>query len=486
MFKSGFFLFLGLLVGRALGLVREILIAGKVGTGSVADIVIALVTLPDIVIGILLGNSLTAVFTPTIQSLPKEKRFGYFLKLSTTVGFIFVVLALLLTLQLDGLATVILTHGRDNPIFMSELKWVVWATPILALNSVSRVFLQAENRFSLLSFENVVFNICIILGVLYFSINSDFHVIALAVLAGSLARWFFQFLQIWLIYNRNLSGYHETLHVSHLHRYNLALITGVMIQMLPLYGRSISSSFGGAGALSIYNYAYKFIEFPIALGISVISTLIFPKLSALAVAQDKQSHRQLVEKYQNFMFALCMPLTLLVPSLLLRLAEHSISLKQIPAEDLSKILYLVLIGFLAFVIRGLNEVYVITMNSLGDVKHPMQSTLLSSLVALVTIYYFTKFFGIEGSFWGLNLSFLLTFALNAYFIKKRHQVEILTSLFKTNNKRVFISSVIVSVLFYLLSATQSSLITVVSWVIATTAFYLVLFGQDLIRLRIKR
>lgn len=480
MLRSGFFLFLGLLLGRGLGLFRELLLAGNVGTGNTADIIVALITLPDIAISILLGNSLAAVFIPTIKSLDPSKRFGYFLKLSAWLGAFFFLISFLTVFNVNVIGKIILPSSQNSPEFLHELSWVIWAVPVLALNAVSRVFLQAENRFTLLGMENVLFNICIILGILLFTKNPSLHLISLTVLIGAVFRWALQFIQIWTLYSKNLTGYKTPIQLSDLHRYNLALVTGLMVQLLPIYGRSITSSFEREGALAIYNYAYKFIEFPMALGISVISTLIFPKLTEIAVGGSKRGHSDLIQKSQSLIITLCLPATILVPILLFYLAKKPFPLKQIPAEDLSKIFISIAIGFFAFFIRGLNELYIVILNSLGDVKHPMYSTLIASTVGLVTIYFLTQAFGIYGSFWGLNLSFLVAFLLNIWFLKKKHQVEVLPAILTQSNLKTLFMAFLIGAVFFFVSQYQDVTITVACWTILTLGIYVGTIGRQVL------
>lgn len=282
MLKSGFFLFFGLLLGRVLGLAREFLLATSVGAGTKADIIVALVTLPDVCINILIGNSLAAIFIKKIKALSPNQRFGYFLKLTAYVFTAFFLVATVLFFNIESLAKLILPAQASSFVFQNELRWVVWAVPVLSLNAVSRVFLQAENRFSLMGLENVIFNICVIAAILLFISDPSFKIITTFIIIGVLCRWLFQLVQILFILKLNRTGLQIPISVNDFYRYNMALVTGMLMQILPIYSRSMASYFAGDGALAIFNYSHKIIEFPMVLGISVISSVVFPHLAERA------------------------------------------------------------------------------------------------------------------------------------------------------------------------------------------------------------
>lgn len=435
MFKSGLFLFLGLFLGRTLGLLRELVIAVNIGSNTTADIIIGLITLPDIVVNILLGNALASVFVPAIKKLPITQRLDYFYKLSAKLGSITLCVVALAWWKIDFLANLILPSSAIKTDFQQQLMWIICAVPLIALSAVSRVFLQAENKFTLLGLENVIFNIILILGIFAFSQKPTFELISLSVLIGSALRWALQTVQVWLTYKQENKLQAPAITWVYFKRYSLALVTGIFIQLLPIYGRSIASFYMHEGALSIYNYAYKFIEVPMALGITVISTILFPKMSELAVSNKTIDHYKLVKESQQLIITLCLPASLLIPVGLFLFKDVPIPLKNISQEGFTLIISAVAVGFIALLIRGLNELYVTILNSMGDVKSPMYATLMASIIGGVSISLLTRKFGILGAFWGLNISYLSNWFINILTLKNK-EINIFNGL--GNRKNTFI------------------------------------------------
>ena len=478
MLKSGFFLFLGLLLGRFLGLFRELLLAGNLGSGTTADIIIALITLPDIFISVFVGNSLVAVFTPKIKALPIHKRFGFYLKLSLTFGLIFFLIAGLTFFKIEWLAQVILPAQSTSLELISELRWTVWAVPLLALNAISRVFLQAENKFALLGLENVIFNAAIIGAIYIFIQTPDLRTISLAILIGSLARLVSQVWQICSIYQNGTSGFAENITKHDITKYSHALATGIMIQVLPIYARSMASHFSGDGGLSIFNYSYKFIEFPMALGISIVSLIVYPKLTQAVIDKNKLDHSKLIKNAQEFILFLSVPGCFFMPALLVRLTHHLDLFPNMHHLDLRSILIAVAIGFSILFLRGLNELFVVILNSLHDVKSPLISTGVASFFGFIFIYLLTFKWGIFGGFWALNLTFAVMFVMNIFFLTKVHEIS-LASIFNKRITELFISSALAAIIFYFSSELYSPIGMISLLLVIMAMLYTFLFRSFL-------
>jgi len=479
MLLSGFFLFCGLLLGRGMGLVREFMLANYVGSGRTADIVIALITLPDIVINIMLGNSLAIVFIPAIKKLDQSERFGYFLKLSSIVALIFVSICLAIHLNLDSLYKLILPNEQSSADFARDLSMVIWAIPLLAMNSVSRIFLQAEGKVALLGLENVLFNFCLIIAIFSFADSHHLQLISYGIILGCLLRWLTQFFQILQVYQLKTSGFKLPIHFSDLQKYNLAFMTGLLLQLLPVYGRTITSKFELDGALAIYNYAYKLIEFPMALGISIVSILLFPKLTEKVIQRDSQGHLALTQKSHSFILNLCLPAATLAPLLLFYATQQSFSFNQLSSENLKTIFMSVTVGLVFFPLRGLTELYMNIFNSLGDVKHPFYTHLFSILIGLVAVYFLTQNYGIYGSFWGLNICYLAAFLISIYLLKSKHQISMLPFILNKETFKVLIYNLVLCALFAAVASVLSFNISFIIWVFMVISLYIAMFAKPL-------
>jgi putative peptidoglycan lipid II flippase len=415
--KEGLVLTLGILLGRVLGFARELILLKQFGTSLEADILIAIITLPDIVVGLFVGSALPAVFLKRIQALSEPEKFKFFLKISFwfVAGFVF--FNLILTYNIEKLAFLIFPSQIDNSIFLSELSLVIWTIPFLALNSVTRMFLQSKSQFLLIGLENVIFNFCIITALFVVSSTLEIRWITISLIIGSFLRWLFQLMKLWSSSSWSISQLHSPselqLSFNDFKLYGIAMFTGLLTLCVPYVARSFSSALEGVGAISTFNYAYKFVELPVGLTLTLISTVLYPKLTQQLTTDPGRFKSLVVKSHAVLILALPLSLYFFVGCFSISYFE---GLKSIPLKfDLTIILNLCAIGFLPLFLRLLNELYVIILVSYGQLKKTLYSSILATNLGLLSCYFLSLFFGLRGTFAGIGVYYLLLTVSNLFF-----------------------------------------------------------------------
>lgn len=415
--KAGSLLFMGLLLGRLLGLVREIAMAYSYGVSPAADIIIALVTLPDIVINIFVGNAAAAVFVPMIQNQSSTKKLKFFVRLSLVFFAVFSTIALVMFYRIDLLGRAILPSQNNSDVFLQQLRWTLLAIPFLALNSISRLFLQSENNFFLIGMENVIFNVFIISAIFVTKGGQSLYYITGAIILGSILRWLVQVAKVFKLYGTESQSESSELpiRVKDFYLFSQALSASLIVQLVPILGRSLSSYFEGDGGLAIFNYVYKFSEFAVVLSISIGSTVLFPKLSNLFTT-DLKVFNSFVKNTQKKLILVFLPLSFLIPTLLILsipYVSHFSFLQKFNIE----LFFTYLALCLAFLfVRALNEFYIIVFNAKRDVTTPVKTTFIAALIGLISIYFLTQTYGILGAFIGINMFYTTNLGFNYLFL----------------------------------------------------------------------
>ena len=64
----------GVLLGRLAGFAREALVASSFGSTAEADVVVLMLTVPDLLINLLVGGGLTATLVPRFTQRPDQAR----------------------------------------------------------------------------------------------------------------------------------------------------------------------------------------------------------------------------------------------------------------------------------------------------------------------------------------------------------------------------------------------------------------------------
>ena len=189
---------LGLLLGRLSGFAREAFVAATYGTTTQADIVVLMLTVPDLLVNILMGGAMGAMLVPEFSQSPK--RASQLLYQSMLFfGMVFAVFAAGLLWQVEILVTLLAPGFSEAQVVQGAiaLGWVVWLVPLTVLAGVVTAYLHAQNRFAIAAMGTLLINSSIIAGLLlvYFGYGS-LHLVAIFVLLGGLLRLLSQLLQV--------------------------------------------------------------------------------------------------------------------------------------------------------------------------------------------------------------------------------------------------------------------------------------------------
>ena len=85
-------------LGRLTGFTRELLIAGNFGASQESDLIILILTTPDILINFLIGGALGIVLVPDLKSRTKQESVIYYQKIMLIIASIFIFIWFLISL----------------------------------------------------------------------------------------------------------------------------------------------------------------------------------------------------------------------------------------------------------------------------------------------------------------------------------------------------------------------------------------------------
>jgi putative peptidoglycan lipid II flippase len=275
-----------LLASRVLGLLRESVQAATFGTTGLADMVVMMLTLPDLASAILAAGALSYALLPLWAGLPSaslaqsQRRVGWLLLGTGTV----VAAALWL---LPGLIGRWLVPGASDATALRQaVYWAAPAIPLALLGSLWYTRLQHERDAVGMYGMNIVHTGVIVLAMLALGHATAWPraidwmgaglVIALSLRLAYLA---------WRMRRLIPAAAAATARVPSVSQ----LVPGWRIWLwatvaagapaaLVLLARSLVSQ-QGEGALATFNYAWKLVELPNLLAIQLVATLAFPALT---------------------------------------------------------------------------------------------------------------------------------------------------------------------------------------------------------------
>lgn len=270
-----------LLLSRVLGLARESVQAWAFGTSAVADIVVLMLTLPDLASAILAGGALSYALLPWWARQAPSAMAASQRRISHVVlvaGAGFATWLLLAPMVLGGWLASGVAGALPSDV-ASAMRWSGLAVPASLLTLVWYTRLQHERDVVGMYGMNVVHTCVVIVAMLLVASLHQTSQVVSWLGAGLLLAFALRLVFLRWRLSRLLPDDHVPDNpVEGMPAWRVwvwALLATGLPAALPLLARSLVSG-SGEGALATFNYAWKLAELPNQMAIQVVAVLAFP------------------------------------------------------------------------------------------------------------------------------------------------------------------------------------------------------------------
>jgi len=172
-FSAAFILGVAFSASRFLGLIRDRLLARQFGAGDELDIYFAAFRLPDLVFSILVMGAISSALIPVFAEYFEKNKKQAWLLLNRVLNLIFIilvvvagVLALLAPLVIALVAPGFSGAKKETTILLTRIMFL--SPIILGISTILSGALQYFRRFFVYSLAPIMYNIGIIIGILFF------------------------------------------------------------------------------------------------------------------------------------------------------------------------------------------------------------------------------------------------------------------------------------------------------------------------------
>lgn len=367
---------LGLLLGRLLGFVREVIIAEGYGTSWQADVTVTVLTLPDILVNILVGGALTAALVPSF-TFDKAGARALAYQVSAILFLVFLVIAGLLAWQSPIVVGLLAPgySGNTETVTQEGVAAVVLLLPLFVLTGVTTALLQARERFAVPSLGTFVFNAALILGLWFAIQQQSFNVmfIVLSVLAAGALRYFSQVLAVRPAFHPVGSLRPWLITGDLIRRYWQAMLSGGILFIYPVAARAYASM-SGEGGVAMFSYAMRLIELPLLLCVSFLGVVLLPRLSE-AYSENRQDFERLTSYGLQAVFVLG---TVAVGTLFVGREGYAQAVygRGLHAEAMREVTQIVGVGLLCVLFQGAVTFMTAAFNAARKTQIPLAMNLL--------------------------------------------------------------------------------------------------------------
>lgn len=286
--RSGAFVFLGVLLGRIAGLARELLVGTQYGSSSAADIIVLLISIPDVLLSILVGGALGAALIPELQSQTPERAWLLYRKSLWMVGLAALPVWTVLSLFSGGIVALMAPEMKSGAAQEAarNLPWMMLTIPLTCMAAVERAYLQSRDDFQVSSFSTVLYNLALVAGLVVLAGRTTWAWLSVAAIAGAFLGWA---MQTWRAQRYRPQGVQDdpAVRISQALwvRYGQALMAGAVLLLIAPAARALASKYG-EGNQALFYYGVKLVDLPLGTVLTVFAVVLFPLLARTFASPD--------------------------------------------------------------------------------------------------------------------------------------------------------------------------------------------------------
>jgi len=274
-------------VSRVLGLLREIIIAARFGTGETFDAYVAAFRIPDLLFVVVMSGAFGAAFIPVFGGqLAKGDPDRAWRLASSLLTYTLIVLAmagLITSLVAEPLISRLIAPAlapETQQLAVNLTRLLLFSPLLLGLGAAGKGMLEAQDEFTLPAIAPILYNVGIIAGAIGLTPWIGIYGLAVGVILGAAGHAGIQFVrlartgaQLRLSVARQVDGLGEVV------RLMWPRVTGQVAAQANLIVLTNFASRLGAGRISALSYAQQLVLLPHGLLAMSLSTVIFPLLA---------------------------------------------------------------------------------------------------------------------------------------------------------------------------------------------------------------
>ena len=404
------------LLAKILGLVRERLIAVNFGASAVSDVYYASFRLPDLIFNTLVLGALTSAFIPVFQKTwHKDKNDGLVLA-NSVINFFLLIISFLVILAIIFAKpiTKIITPGFDawqlsQTILLSRI--MLLATLFFVFSNVLGGILNSWKKFFSFSLAASFYNIGIIIGIIFLYPRLGLSGLAWGVVLGALMHLLVQLPEVRrygfryrlnLVFDENLKK---------ILRLMVPRTLGLAAGQLNLVLVTMMASHLSSGSIAVFNLANNMQSLPISLFAVSLAIAVFPTFSQAVLEKNHTLFATHLSQNIRRLLFLLLPISVLIVVLraqIVRVILGSGNFTWDNTYDTAQTLGWFAISIFA---QGLIPLLARSFYALGDTKTPTNIAFISIITNIITAFYLSGIFGVQGLAMAFSISSIINMLL---------------------------------------------------------------------------
>lgn len=450
--KATVLLMMTTMLSKFLGFLRELVLASSYGTSVYSDAYLIALNIPTILfagISSAIATTFIPIYYDNINKNGNIKANKFTNNIINTSIIISILASFIVFLFTDEIVKIFAIgfEGRVLEICVNLTKILVLGFIFISLSQILSAYLQANDKFFITGLISTPYNLIIMLSILL-SLKTNFYMLAWGTLIAIFSQLLIQLPFI------KKEGYKYELYmdikdedIKRMLILIAPIFIGIMVnQVNNLVDKTLASTLVG-GSISALNYASRLNGFVLGLFISSIVTVIYPKLSKLAIDSELDKFKLYISNSINSIIILIIPISMgaiILSKPIVKLLFERGAFDENATKMTAIALIFYSVGMVAF---GLRDILGKVFYSLQDTKTPMINGVMSMVMNIILNIIFIQFMGHAGLALATSLSAIICIFLLFHSLKKKigyfGQDKILKTIFKS-----LLSSVVMGIITY--------------------------------------
>ncbi len=391
----GFFAFLS----QILALFRDRLLASAFGAGSTLDLYYAAFRLPDLIfvsVASMVSISVLIPFFSDITEVNNEKNKQFFDSIASSFGVLMIIACVIGYFLIPKVTSYILP-GITDPAKLGELvtlsRLLLLSPLFLGFSNLLASITQSYKRFFLYALSPIVYNTCIIIGIVYLYPHFGIKGVVYGVIIGAL---FHLLIQVPFVASK---GMFPKLILS----VNWLSVKKVFLLSIPrtftLSANNISlicvtsfASLMAAGSISIFNFSLNLQSVPLSIiGVSY-SLAAFPTLAKLFNSGNRERFVEQVSVAARHIVFLSLPVIALFIVLRAQIVRTILGHGNFDWQDTRLTAACLALFTISLIAQGLNLLFVRAYYAGGNTKKPLFINLATTIFDIGLPFLFVQIF----------------------------------------------------------------------------------------------
>ena len=386
--KAALWIMIATMLSKVLGFAREVVLANFYGTGQYADVFLLTLNIPGLIIAVV-GSAIATTYIPLYFETKEKKGDKEALKFTNNIlnicAAITVVIAIFGLMFTEQFVKVFAGgfEGEKFKLAVQFTKIMISGVLFLGVSKIFSSYLQVNDNFVTPGLIGIPYNIIIIAAIII-STKTNILILAFGALAAMASQLLFQIPYAYkksFKYKPYIKLKDDT--IKDMVKLVLPMLIGVAIGQLNTFvDRALATTLSD-GKLSALNYANKLNDFVMALFVTSVVTVIYPKLSKMSNSENNNGFVNTIVKSSNAITLVVLPIAAGAIVLAEPIVKILFQRGQFDAHSTAMTSMALRFYALGLLAMGMRDILYRVFYSMSDTKTPMINGSIALIINII-------------------------------------------------------------------------------------------------------